>query len=147
MHSPSEQKRIKCEKEFAENTMRKGEGSTKAILHAVSIRYGPDGGTSIATTLSTTLGYIISPGINAPAQQLLPQQTGSADGEPPDQEHDAHPRKREIAEKMAELIAQAKALGEMTEMAGEMADMLEEMSWQLNETAAELLELTKLPGV
>ncbi|KAF4534704.1 Chemotaxis protein [Lasiodiplodia theobromae] len=143
MHSPSEQKRIKCEKEFAENTMRKGEGSTKAILHAVSIRYGSDGGTSIATTLSTTLGYIISPGINAPAQQ----QTGSADDEPPEQEHDAHPRKREIVEKMAELIAQAKALGEMTEMAGEMADMLEEMSWQLNETAAELLELTKLPGV
>ena len=85
----------------------------------------------------------ISPGINAPAQQ----QTGSADDEPPEQEHDAHPRKREIVEKMAELIAQAKALGEMTGMAGEMADMLEEMSWQLNETAAELLELTKLPGV
>lgn len=145
MHSPSEQKRIKSEKGFAENTTRKGEGSTKAILHAVSIRYGPDGGTSIATTLSTTLGYIISPGINAPAQQLQ-LQTGSADDEPPEQEHDAHPRKREIVEKMAELIAQAKALGEMTEMAGEMADMLEEMSWQLNEAAAELLELTKLPS-
>lgn len=125
--------------------MRKGEGSTKAILHAVSIRYGPDGDTSIATTLSTTLGYIISPGANVPAQQL--QQAGSTDGESSDQEHDAHPRKSEIMEKMAQLIAQAKALGEMTEVAGEMADMLEEMSWQLNETAAELLELTKVPGV
>ncbi|KAK0637761.1 hypothetical protein DIS24_g10487 [Lasiodiplodia hormozganensis] len=99
-----------------------------AMLEAVSVRYEPNGDTTLATTFTTPGWFIRSPVIDIPHQQ----QTGSSEGETNEPIQHAHSYKSEI-EKIEKLAQQAEALG----------NMVEKESASLKDSAARLLKLFK----